>query len=78
MNIPYMGWPGLWTACTSGRRGSYILRVISTGLELKGGFYPSKLNDGSPVVLFLGSPRINTLDEMQVECKMETDEGRGG
>ena len=52
-------------ASSSGRKGSYILKS-KAGLELKGGIYPSKLPDGSPVILFLGSPRLNTLDEMQV------------
>ena len=64
MTIPYLGWD-FDMASSSGRKGSYILKARS-GLELKGGIYPSKLPDGTPVILFLGSPRLNTLDEMQV------------
>ena len=64
MTVPYLGWD-FEIASSLGRKGSYILKSKS-GLELKGGIYPSQLPDGSPVILFLGSPRLNTLDEMQV------------
>ena len=70
MTVPYLGWD-FKMASSSGRKGSYILKS-KAGLELKGGIYPSQLPDGTPVILFLGSPRLNTLDEMQVRwpCMM--------
>ena len=70
MEVPYLGWDFVM-ASSSGRKGSYILKVKgekSKGLELKGGIYPTKLPDGSPAILFIGSPRLNTLDEMQVDA----------
>ena len=52
-------------ASTGGRKGSYIVRD-KTGLELKGSLQPSKMADGTPVLLFLGSPRVATLEDLQV------------
>ena len=64
MVIPFLGWD-FKTASTSGRKGCYVLRD-KTGLELKGGLYPSHMPDGSAVLLFLGSPRLATLEDLQV------------
>ena len=64
MVIPFLGWD-FKMASTSGRKGCYVLRD-KKGLELKGGLYPSHMPDGSLVLLFLGSPRLATLEDLQV------------
>ena len=64
MVIPFLGWD-FKMASTSGRKGCYVLRD-KTGLELKGGLYPTHMPDGSAVLLFLGSPRLATLEDLQV------------
>ena len=61
---PFLGWD-FKGHISSIRKGSYILRD-KTGLELKGGIYPTKALDGSPALLFLGSPRLDNIDDLTV------------
>eukprot|EP00195_Chlamydomonas_chlamydogama_P006345 CAMPEP_0202897216 /NCGR_PEP_ID=MMETSP1392-20130828/6039_1 /ASSEMBLY_ACC=CAM_ASM_000868 /TAXON_ID=225041 /ORGANISM="Chlamydomonas chlamydogama, Strain SAG 11-48b" /LENGTH=1191 /DNA_ID=CAMNT_0049582803 /DNA_START=21 /DNA_END=3596 /DNA_ORIENTATION=- len=44
---------------------SCFLLTTPTGLELKGQFVETAMPDGTTVLLFMGSPRISDLDEMQ-------------
>ena len=64
MVVPYLGWDFNMNS-ESIRKGSYILRD-KTGLELKGGLHRSQMPDGTPVLLFLGTPRLSTLEDLQV------------
>ena len=68
MTTPYLGWD-FKLASVGGRKGSYIVRD-KTGLELKGSLQPSKMSDGTPVLLFLGTPRLTTLEDLQVPIWM--------
>ena len=64
MVVPFLGWD-FRTSFAHLRKGSTILRD-ATGLELKGSLHPSKMPDGTPVLLFLGTPRLDTLQDFQV------------
>ena len=38
----------------------------AAGTQLKGGMYSSRMPDGTPVVVFVGSLRVLTIDDLQV------------
>ncbi|GFR46278.1 hypothetical protein Agub_g7832 [Astrephomene gubernaculifera] len=42
----------------------FLLKAFQTGLEFKGQMVKTNMPDGRPVLLFLGSPRVATLEEM--------------
>ena len=63
MTVPYMGWD--FKATSFVRNGSVILET-KKGVQLRGGIYPSKMPDGSSVILFVGSPRVHTIQELEV------------
>ncbi|KAG2499523.1 hypothetical protein HYH03_002469 [Edaphochlamys debaryana] len=42
----------------------FLLKALSSGLELKGQMVQTTMPDGRPVLLFLGSPRLATLEEL--------------
>ena len=64
MTTPYLGWD-FKLSFSGARQGSYIVKD-KTGMELKGSLQPSKMPDGTPILLFLGSPRLTMLADMQV------------
>lgn len=47
------------------RNGCFILETKG-GVEFKGCIYPSKGADGSDVILFVGSPRVQTIKGLEV------------
>jgi hypothetical protein len=66
MNVPWTGWDFKTRPITIGIRSGCVLLETMTGVELKGAFYPTRLSDGSDAVLFVGSPRVHTLSELEV------------
>ncbi|PNW71315.1 hypothetical protein CHLRE_16g649050v5 [Chlamydomonas reinhardtii] len=42
----------------------FLLKALESGLELKGQMVKTQMPDGTPALLFLGSPRLANLEEM--------------
>ncbi len=64
MTTPYVGWDFSMISA-SGRKGCFILRCKANGLELKGGIYLTQMPDGTPGLLFLGSPRLGSVEDLK-------------